>query len=195
MHSNGLLSDLHRARVARVDGTSQAYVSAKLVPVSVPSIATASQAAALAPAQSAATSGQRPPISAADWAARPKRQPYQPPAQRSAGQSAAGRRSHPPITDTVFFRHLQQGIRQYRDSYDEHARAHFDLLRAPAGRERRSHEPFAGVGAILKLATERAAEHVDHITEYVASAPPSEGCLPRHAAGGVRLAPPNRQRE
>lgn len=147
-----------------------------------------SEAVAPAPTQSVATSCQRPPISAADWGARRKRQPYQPPAKRSAGPSAADRCPPPPITDTIFFRHLQQGIRQYRDAYDGHARAHFDHLRAPAGGERRLHQRIAGVDPVSRLAAEQASKHVDHINEYVASVPPSEG-QPHRFGGGVRPVP------
>jgi hypothetical protein len=99
------------------------------------------------------------------------------------------------MPDPIFSRHLQQGIRQYRDAYDAQARAHFEHLCAPVGREPKLHGRAASAGPVSRLATEQAAIHVVHITEYGAASSPSTPLDGHPLCAGVRLAPTSRRRQ
>ena len=127
---------------------------------------------AAGPSGAAALSTGGPPISAAAWAARPRRQPYQAPGSMRVGARAPS--VPPPVRDELFSRYVQEGIKKYRTAYNAHTDAHFQALRAgPPGNKARP--LVVGADPCSRLAAEHATNHVRHISEYVSQRRSSDG--------------------
>mmetsp|Transcript_14273 Transcript_14273/g.43857 ORF Transcript_14273/g.43857 Transcript_14273/m.43857 type:complete len:175 (+) Transcript_14273:188-712(+) len=172
MSSNALLSDLNRARVERNNLLSAGNkpTACATQHVDPQELTRPDTAVRCVPGSSVVS---QPPISAAEWAARPKRQPYRPPTLgQEASKSLTSRSAQPlPLKDEIFSRHLQYGIKQYRTVYDAHANAHLNALRDTAGSGIKSNAPVPlGSDSISMCAAKHATIDVGNITEYVHSA-------------------------
>ena len=122
----------------------------------------------------AAPSAGLPPVGLLGRAPRKK---YVPPSQRSSAQPAGAAPQQPSDAphDSLFRKFQQQGIREYRESYNQRVTEHVGLLQAPGAsaapvERSRARAPLAGdASAAARLGGEQAGRHLRPITQYVAA--------------------------